>query len=77
MNPKGLASNRRMKKGGRAAVIPLGEVNDDRPEDSQIKIPEYFDVRCETIGVGNYSGRGEFVSCAYIHDLFFAGHVME
>ena len=27
MNPKGLASNRRMKKGGRAAVIPLGEVN--------------------------------------------------
>ena len=27
MNPKGLASNRRMKRGGRAAVIPLGEVN--------------------------------------------------
>ena len=27
MNPKGLAINRRMKKGGRAAVIPLGEVN--------------------------------------------------
>ena len=27
MNPKGLASNRKMKKGGRAAVIPLGEVN--------------------------------------------------
>ena len=27
MNPQGLASNRRMKKGGRAAVIPLGEVN--------------------------------------------------
>jgi hypothetical protein len=27
MNPKGLASNRSMKKGGRAAVIPLGEVN--------------------------------------------------
>ena len=27
MNPKGLASTRRMKKGGRAAVIPLGEVN--------------------------------------------------
>ena len=26
MNPKGLASNRKMKKGGRAAVIPLGEV---------------------------------------------------
>ena len=27
MNPKGLASNRRMKRGGRAAVIPLGEVS--------------------------------------------------
>ena len=27
MNPKGLASNRKMKKGGRAAVVPLGEVN--------------------------------------------------
>ena len=27
MNPKGLAINRTMKKGGRAAVIPLGEVN--------------------------------------------------
>ena len=27
MNPKGLAPTRRMKKGGRAAVIPLGEVN--------------------------------------------------
>ena len=27
MNSKGLASNRRKKKGGRAAVIPLGEVN--------------------------------------------------
>ena len=27
MNPKGLASSRRIKKGGRAAVIPLGEVN--------------------------------------------------
>ena len=27
MNPKGLATTRRMKKGGRAAVIPLGEVN--------------------------------------------------
>ena len=27
MNPKGLAPSRRMKKGGRAAVIPLGEVN--------------------------------------------------
>ena len=27
MNPKGLASNRRMKKGGRAAAVPLGEVN--------------------------------------------------
>jgi hypothetical protein len=27
MNPKGLASNRRVKKGGRAAVIPLGEIN--------------------------------------------------
>ena len=27
MNPKGLASHRRMKKGGRAAVIPLGEVS--------------------------------------------------
>ena len=27
MNPKVLASNRRLKKGGRAAVIPLGEVN--------------------------------------------------
>ena len=26
MNPKGLAANRRMKKGRRAAVIPLGEV---------------------------------------------------
>ena len=27
MHPKGLASNRKMKKSGRAAVIPLGEVN--------------------------------------------------
>ena len=27
MNPKGLASNRRKKKSGRAAVVPLGEVN--------------------------------------------------
>ena len=27
MHPKGLASNRKIKKGGRAAVIPLGEVN--------------------------------------------------
>ncbi len=30
MNPKGLATTRRMKKGGRAAVIPLGEVNTAR-----------------------------------------------
>ena len=35
MNPKGLASNRRMKKGGRAAVIPLGEVNPPPPEGSE------------------------------------------
>ena len=27
INPKGLAPSRRIKKGGRAAVIPLGEVN--------------------------------------------------
>ena len=27
MNPKRLATTRRMKKGGRAAVVPLGEVN--------------------------------------------------
>ena len=27
MNPKGLASSRRRKKSGRAAVLPLGEVN--------------------------------------------------
>ena len=27
MNPKGLAPTRKLKKGGRAAVIPLGEVN--------------------------------------------------
>ena len=32
MNPKGLATTRRMKKGGRAAVIPLGEVNPPPPE---------------------------------------------
>ena len=33
--PKGLAPNRRMKKGGRAAVIPLGEVNPPPPEGSE------------------------------------------
>ena len=35
MNPKGLASNRRMKKGGRAAATPLGEVNPPPPEGSE------------------------------------------
>ena len=35
MNPKGLATTRRMKKGGRAAVIPLGEVNPPPPEGSE------------------------------------------
>ena len=35
MNPKGLAPTRRMKKGGRAAVIPLGEVNKRRSLDAQ------------------------------------------
>ena len=35
MNPKGLAPTRRMKKGGRAAVIPLGEVNPPPPEGSE------------------------------------------
>ena len=35
MNPKGLAPTRRMKKGGRAAVVPLGEVNPPPPEGSE------------------------------------------
>ena len=35
MNPKGLATTRRKKKGGRAAVIPLGEVNPPPPEGSE------------------------------------------
>ena len=35
MNPKGLAPSRRMKKRGRAAVVPLGEVNPPPPEGSE------------------------------------------
>ena len=35
MNPQGLATTRRMKTGGRAAVVPLGEVNNTINDESR------------------------------------------
>ena len=49
MNPKGHASNRRMKKGGRAAVIPLGEVNKSaaRPGGARARRAGHLDAIAE------------------------------
>ena len=53
MNPKGLAPTRRMKKGGRAAVIPLGEVN--KPV-SKVDVLRNLDL-AGLFAISGYSGK--------------------
>ena len=68
MNSKGLASNCRKKKGGRAAVIPLGEVNPPPPEGSERvqivfeKFFEFFEFKRVQPGPAHSSRRPELIS---------------
>ena len=59
MNPKGLAPSRRMKKSGRAAVIPLGEINNLKKSTKHKKKNE------------EEKGRTRFVSEAHGHIFTF------
>ena len=70
MNPKGLAPTRRMKKGGRAAVIPLGEVNPPpAPEGRELRRVRYLDAIAEVAKVAKFLA----IDLCILLQIFFGG----
>ena len=70
MNPQGFASNRRMKKGGRAAVVPLGEVNPPpAPQGRGLRRVGHLDAIAEVVKAAEFLA----IDLCILLQIFFGG----
>ena len=68
--PNSLAPNRRMKKGGRAAVIPLGEVNPPpAPEGRELRRVGHLDASAEVAKGAKFLA----IDLCILVQIFFGG----